>query len=1120
MIKNFVCVGASRLRPWTAARGHLAGVALVALIFCAQASGQTAVTVQQTASGSTQGTNATSLTITGINLTAFVTNPGTTANYLAVGIASVGNQPVNSVSWCGSTTGFAIAGARVNKGTSSGEIWLLKNPTAGAACNIVINISGGNTSIAAGAVLFSGVSTSVTPSYSSNSGNAAPATITTGSIPSKGAALAILATHHAGNTCPALSAVTGETSQWSIGSAFFSTCLTFFDNANSAGATTTTLTGTQTFSWSLPNSPPDWVTAEIVLTPASITAVKVDSFSASPEPSGNRIELETGRDVNNLGFNLYRETDGQRVKLNASLLAGTALMGGAGTTFTAGHAHRWHDGGAGAGAEYWLEEVDLNGTKTWYGPAVSRIYSESAAGAGADATAQILRATSRPTGRANAPGDSETMALSSVGRVSGASAASMALGGISAKAATTPDAPTPQAVAQQYALAARKAVRLDVQSEGWYRVTQPELLAAGLSPRVDPKHLQLYVDGTQLPIHVEGESSGQFGASDAVDFYGVGVDTIWSGTQSYWLVAGSSAGLRMNIGGVSGGGAGAASFPSTVDWKPRSIYFAALLNGDGNNFFGPVITDTPVMQPITVSHLYPAGGSSTLQVTLQGGAAGPHTVAVSLNGIALGNVNFNDLANFTTTFAVPSLTEGANTLILTASSPDDVSVVDDVRLTYPHSYTADGDYLRFTAQSGEATTISGFSASFVTAIDVTDPSNPSLVTGTMSGSAPNYALTIVPTAGKGTRTLLAMTNAQFQTPTRTANHPSSWHSAQAGYDMVIIGHASLLASAGPLATLRQSQGHKVALVDVQDLYDEFNFGVKSPYALKTFLATAKANWSRKPHFVLLLGNGTFDPRNYLGTTVPDLLPVKLVDTQLLETASDDWFADFNNDGLPDMAIGRLPAESAAEANIMIGRIVAYGATGAEGWKSGVLLVTGQNQDPTDDFAGFSASVQSLLPHTVTVNQLFQSTDPNPNDDLLAYIDAGQSLVNYVGHGSNEVWAGGLFDSIDVAELTNGTRAALFLSMTCLNGFFQDLFTNPLGKALLNGTNGGAVAVWASSGLTDASPQSNLNQAMVKALYGSKPMTIGEAAAAAKAATTDIDVRRTWNLLGDPSMYLQ
>ena len=110
---------------------------------------------------------------------------------------------------------------------------------------------------------------------------------------------------------------------------------------------------------------------------------------------------------------------------------------------------------------------------------------------------------------------------------------------------------------------------------------------------------------------------------------------------------------------------------------------------------------------------------------------------------------------------------------------------------------------------------------------------------------------------------------------------------------MIISHADFLSSLGPLQTLRQNQGHTVATIDVQDLYDEFNFGVKSPYALKKFLQTAKAQWSLKPHFVLLVGDATFDPRNYLGVGEDDFVPTYLIDTQLLETASDDWFADFD-----------------------------------------------------------------------------------------------------------------------------------------------------------------------------------------------------------------------------------
>ena len=65
-----------------------------------------------------------------------------------------------------------------------------------------------------------------------------------------------------------------------------------------------------------------------------------------------------------------------------------------------------------------------------------------------------------------------------------------------------------------------------------------------------------------------------------------------------------------------------------------------------------------------------------------------------------------------------------------------------------------------------------------------------------------------------------------------------------------------------------------------------------------------------------------------------------------------------------------------------------------------------------------------------------------------------------------------------------------------------------------------MAVWASSGLTDAAPQSNLDQAMVKALYAGQGTTIGKAAMAAKSGTSDMNVRRTWILFGDPAMKLQ
>jgi hypothetical protein len=129
------------------------------------------------------------------------------------------------------------------------------------------------------------------------------------------------------------------------------------------------------------------------------------------------------------------------------------------------------------------------------------------------------------------------------------------------------------------------------------------------------------------------------------------------------------------------------------------------------------------------------------------------------------------------------------------------------------------------------------------------------------------------------------------------------------------------------------------------------------------------------------------------------------------------------------------------------------------------------------------------------------------------------MVNYIGHGSESVWAGGLFSATDATGLTNGPMVPFVVSMTCLNGYFQDVYETALAKALMGAPNGGALAVWASSGLTNSAPQAAMNQALVSALFGTSPMTIGEAAAAAKAVITDLDVRRTWILFGDPAIRL-
>src|SRR6185295_16897800 len=84
--------------------------------------------------------------------------------------------------------------------------------------------------------------------------------------------------------------------------------------------------------------------------------------------------------------------------------------------------------------------------------------------------------------------------------------------------------------------------------------------------------------------------------------------------------------------------------------------------------------------------------------------------------------------------------------------------------------------------------------------------------------------------------------------------------------------------------------------------------------------------------------------------------------------------------------------------------------------------------------------------------------------LLAYLNQGQSVVNYLGHGSVDILRENLLTTDDASSLANGARLSLFVSMTCLNGYFQDAAIDSLGEAMLKAGDGGAVAAWASSGM--------------------------------------------------------
>ena len=176
------------------------------------------------------------------------------------------------------------------------------------------------------------------------------------------------------------------------------------------------------------------------------------------------------------------------------------------------------------------------------------------------------------------------------------------------------------------------------------------------------------------------------------------------------------------------------------------------------------------------------------------------------------------------------------------------------------------------------------------------------------------------------------------------------------------------------------------------------------------------------------------------------------------------------------------------------------------------------------FEGSSQATAALLPSNITVETINRSevgSDDVMRGQIVDGIDNGPLLVNYFGHGSVRVWTGaGLLDSDLAATLTNNNKPSLFVMMTCLNGYSHDAYVDSLAESLLKAQQGGAMAVWASSGFTEADPQFAMSKQFYQQLFSAPSMRLGDAARAAKISAADPDVRRTWILLGDPSMRLR
>ena len=836
-----------------------------------------------------------------------------------------------------------------------------------------------------------------------------------------------------------------------------------------------------------------------MMTVLAPTVVKMLAMDAVQSKNNVTITWQTSFEQDNLGFYVWREVAGQKERVSKNIIVGSAFFTGKKISQNARRSYRFVDKAPPAGQfpQYWIEDVDLKGVHTTHGPV----------------TPKISNTAPTPT--------PDTDPDPSAGSVGGIFVTQPGMG----VTAPAPSAPAAQRLAQQWNVAAVPAAKLIVTQPGWYKVKKSDLVAAGYDPGTNSQQISVFADGVEVPIVIP---SGNFGSDDAIEFYGTGIDTPTAGGHVYYVTrTGVGKALRVaSVNGKPGSGAPApASTPYTFSRVERTVFFTALVNnGDRDNFFGQLIVNwfgTPATNAITVSNLDPASGTAALEVVIQGSTEDfDHAVQLDLNGHDLGVVRFRSQARSVSNFNVPVswLTEGENTLNFNAvGGDDDISLVESVKLTYAHRFVADNNALAFNVPAATAVTVAGFTTDQVRVVDLTDPQAPQLLPVNVAATADGKKSVSFATAGSGTRTIFAFGADRVQAPAQiVVNASSTLNAAKNGADLVIITNKAFASAAASLKAARDAQGISTTIADVQNVYDEFSYGAHGPDAIRAFLQRAKTSWTKAPRYAILLGDSSFDPRNYYGMGNVDFVPTKLIATAYLKTASDDWFADWNDTGLAQIAIGRIPVRTADEAAAVINKLVRRASVTGP-WMNNVSIITDRTNGVPFTVAG--DQLAALVPSTFAKSRISFAATPNPSQAVVDSFNNGALITNYIGHGSVEIWSSDIFSSTAAAALTNGDKLPFVVTMNCLNGYFHDLFQESLGEALLKNANGGAIGAWASSALTSPDQQLKVNLALYRQLFGGTT-TIGDAVLKAKQETTDIDVRRTWILFGDPTLKLQ
>ena len=760
-----------------------------------------------------------------------------------------------------------------------------------------------------------------------------------------------------------------------------------------------------------------------------------------------------------------------------------------------------------------------------------------------------------------------------------------------------------------------------VDQDGVYRLTYADMQAAGMDvDNVDPRKFKLFNHGSEVRIRVVGESDGVFNPDDSILFYGekfrgdilearyqssmtranndpnnpdyAANNWFWQCLEScelasyferytddnvYYLLNAAENGLRMaEMDATPAGAAIPAFFTTTVRAEESNAWWSHEFYDDDIWFWGR--NELQAGYPITSS--YPAqlsgvaGGSHTANIYLEFATRSGSTLSnaeyhtkFSINGQLLSDTTWDGARRFSLSVDFPqnNLLSGTNSLLLEILDPGILVFKPDLyfdfyEITYARNFGAVGDRLSFTYDQAGAWRyqVSGLTSASVEALEISDPFNPVRLKNVASiNNGGSYTADFQVTTASESAFIVAGTGSGILTPKKVAAYSPPDFEAMAPADYILITHSDFLTSTQVLADYRAAQGHSVAVIDVNDLYHEFNDGIYHPIAIKNFLAYAFANWPTPPLYVTLVGNGNWNMKNvgdgsrqYHNAPTTYMPPnLAYIDPWQGEVDSANLLATvIGDDTIPDVYIARIPVNTDSQMAAVVSKITGYESAPLTGWHNNVLFIADNVPDPkyAGDFVWLSEGIISDYlannpPHQAL--RIYQDTGgiyPNlPDYDCTSsggtpaqctnvrnaivntFNTTGTVLVNYTGHANLDRWSNeSIFLTSTVDLLTNASQLPVILSLTCLDGHWTYPNIDSLAYRFLTRAGGGAVATFSPTGLGVATGHDYLQRGFYDSLFSDGNWELGPATMSAKinlwGSGWDYDLMHTFILFGDPA----